>query len=67
MPVQERVWILSAALLTAADIILPYMVFEKSGAWTFWTVLTAIVLAGGIFYTMSWKDPVTEAKGRKHR
>ncbi|HAA47423.1 MAG TPA: hypothetical protein DCE03_02905 [Synergistaceae bacterium] len=67
MSVQERVWILSAVLLTALNIILPYTIFEKAGAWAFWTILTAIVLAEGIFYTKSWKDPMVEVKGRKRR
>jgi len=61
--VREKTWILVAAILVAVDVILPYTVFRQEGAWTFWIIITALVLAGGVAYTSSWKD-ITTGSGR---
>jgi len=57
--VREKTWILVAAILVAVDVILPYTVFRQEGAWSFWIIITALVLAGGVAYTSSWKDRTT--------
>jgi 1,4-dihydroxy-2-naphthoate octaprenyltransferase len=63
--VREKTLILIAAVLVAVDVVLPYTIFRKEGAWTFWIILTALVLAGGIAYTSSWKD-ITTGSGRRN-
>jgi hypothetical protein len=60
---REKIWIITALLLTAMDVLLPYTLFRKEASWVFWIVLTTVVLAGGIAYTASWNDPTT-GKGR---
>ena len=53
-----RWFLLSAALLAAVDILVPYLLLGRIagflGSYLFWCLLTLSVIVFGIIYTRSW-------------
>lgn len=66
---EELWWLFFSAVAIVLDVVVPFVFLRESGtlggAFSFWSFLTIVVIAGGWVYTNSWLDGVKRERGSR--
>ncbi len=66
---EELWWLFFSAVAIVLDVVVPFVFLRESGtfggAFSFWSLLTIVVIAGGWVYTNSWLDSAKRERGSR--
>jgi len=64
---EELWWLFFSAVAIVLDVVVPFVFLREGGilggAFSFWSFLTVVVIAGGWIYTNSWLDSSKRERG----
>ena len=66
---EELWWLFFSAVAIVLDVVVPFVFLRESGtlggAFSFWSLLAIVVIAGGWIYTNSWLDGAKRERGSR--
>lgn len=66
---EELWWLFFSAVAIVLDVVVPFVFLRESGtfggAFSFWSLLTIVVIAGGWVYTNFWLDGAKRERGSR--
>jgi len=62
---REKLWVLFSLFYGIANVVVPFTILKKAGSFTFWNLITAVVLLAGVWVTSGWAGKADhEGEGR---